>query len=345
MKEAPDKPDCSRSGSAARILVVEDEAILMAELKQTLDAMGFEVVAAVRSGEEAVALVAELTPDIVLMDIQLKGSMDGIEAAETIHSQYHIPVVFLTAYADKEKLERAQITMPFGFLLKPFQDRDLQVTMTMALHTARSDRQRRKMEAELKRSLAALTRKTEEMAALLSAARAILEYRDFEQSARHIFDQARAMTGAASGYIALLSDDGAENEVLFLESGGLPCDVDPSLPMPIRGLREVAYRTGRTAVDNRFSTSRWMDFMPAGHVALHNVMFVPLNLEGRACGLMGLANKPGGFTPADIEIATAFGDLAAIALHNSRLLRSSKRPSTPNDPPTADDGSSSSIER
>jgi CheY-like chemotaxis protein len=320
MNETPNRFDNAQAAVNARILIVEDEAILKEELKLTLTEMGFEVVATVKTGEDAVTSAAALLPDLVLMDIQLKGSMDGIDAAEIIQGQHQIPVVFLTAYAEKEKLERAQVTMPFGFILKPFQDRDLNVTITMALHTAHTDRQRREAEAALKRSLAMVTRKTEEMAALLSAARAILEYRDFEQSARHIFDQARAMTGAASGYIALLSDDGSENEVLFLEAGGLPCSVDPNLPMPIRGLREVAYRTGRTVMDNRFAASRWMDFMPAGHVTLHNVMFVPLNLGGRICGLMGLANKAGDFTSADNEMATAFGDLAAIALHNSRLL-------------------------
>jgi PAS domain S-box-containing protein len=105
-----------------------------------------------------------------------------------------------------------------------------------------------------------------------------------------------------------------------LDSGGLPCDVDPSLPMPVRGLREVAYRAGKTVFDNDFSNSEWMRFMPDGHVTLENVLFAPLIIQGRAVGILGLGNKPGGFTENDAAMASAFGELAAIALHRNRLI-------------------------
>lgn len=87
--------------------------------------------------------------------------------------------------------------------------------------------------------------------ALLSASQAILEQRDFATTARAIFDACREMTGATSGYVALLDKQGRENEVLFLEAGGLPCTVDPELPMPIRGLRSVAYHENRVVFDNQ----------------------------------------------------------------------------------------------
>ena len=128
------------------------------------------------------------------------------------------------------------------------------------------------------------------------------------------------MTGAQSGYVALLSDDGSENEVLFLEAGGLPCSVDPSLPMPIRGLRAQAYHTGRAVYHNDFMHSEWIKFMPEGHVTLKNVMFAPLNIGGKTVGIMGLANKPEDFVEADATLAGALGEVAAIALHNSRTL-------------------------
>ena len=117
--------------------------------------------------------------------------------------------------------------------------------------------------------------------AMMRATRAVLEQRDFATTARTIFDEARRMTGARSGYVALLSEDGSENELLFLEAGGLPCSVDPELPMPIRGLRAEAYRTGQAVMDNDFMASEWLAFMPAGHVDLRNVMFAPLVVEGR----------------------------------------------------------------
>jgi hypothetical protein len=128
------------------------------------------------------------------------------------------------------------------------------------------------------------------------------------------------MTGAISGYVALLNEHGNENEVLFLEAGGMPCSVNPELPMPIRGLRAIAYETHSAVYDNDFMKTTWVQYMPAGHVILKNVMFAPLNLNGKTVGILGLANKPSDFTDADAAIATVFGELAAIALSNSRYL-------------------------
>ena len=123
-------------------------------------------------------------------------------------------------------------------------------------------------------------------------------------SARAIFDACKELIGATAGYVALLSDNGKENQVLFLDSGGLPCTVDPSLPMPIRGLRLVAYDSGEVALENDFLFSEWQKFLPKGHVQLKNALFAPL----------------AGFTKRDAEMALAFGELASIALTNSTIL-------------------------
>jgi PAS domain S-box-containing protein len=155
-------------------------------------------------------------------------------------------------------------------------------------------------------------------AALVAASRAILENRLFKDAARAVFDSCKNLLGAKAGYVALLSPDGSENEVAFLDAGGLPCSVDPSLPMPIRGLRAEAYRTGKAVFENAFARSGWTKFMPPGHAHLDNVLFAPLTIEGKVAGLLGLANKPGGFTKHDARLATAFGELAAVALANSR---------------------------
>jgi len=165
-----------------------------------------------------------------------------------------------------------------------------------------------------------LERKQRELTALVSGATAILLQQGFIETARAIFDICRQITGATSGYIALLSGDGQENEVLFLESGGLPCDVDKELPMPVRGLRAESYKSGRAVFHNDFMNSEWIKFMPAGHVALKNVMFAPLVIAGKTVGLIGLANKAGDFDENDAAMAEHFGGLAAIALQNSRNL-------------------------
>ncbi len=117
----------------AKILVVEDEAIVAKDLQYRLKKFGYTVPAIASSGEEAINIAIEISPDLVLMDIKLKGSMDGIEAAEEIYKRLDIPVIYLTAYADENTLERAKITEPFGYLLKPFKERELQTNIEITL--------------------------------------------------------------------------------------------------------------------------------------------------------------------------------------------------------------------
>ncbi|MBC7172719.1 MAG: response regulator, partial [Polyangiaceae bacterium] len=107
----------------AHIMVVEDEPITAADLEQTLLGMGHELSAWADSGEEAVAQAKKLAPDLVLMDIRLRGEMTGIEAAERIRRDADIPVVFLTAFADRDTVDRACATHPYGYLVKPFTER------------------------------------------------------------------------------------------------------------------------------------------------------------------------------------------------------------------------------
>ena len=165
-----------------------------------------------------------------------------------------------------------------------------------------------------------LSIREKELHALMSGSKFVLGQKSFTESARAIFDHCKDLIGATSGYVALLSEAGEENEVLFLEAGGLLCDVDPELPMPIRGLRSEAYNTNKAVYHNDFMNSEWVDFMPSGHVILRNVMFAPLVIEGKTVGIIGLANKASDFNDNDAKMATGFGELAAIALQNNRNL-------------------------
>ena len=117
-----------------RILIVEDEAIVADDIRKSLQNMGYDVPSIASSGEVAIKKVEENNPDLVLMDIMLQGEMDGIEAASQIASRFDIPVVYLTAYSDEKILERAKITEPFGYLVKPFRDRELQINIEIALY-------------------------------------------------------------------------------------------------------------------------------------------------------------------------------------------------------------------
>ncbi len=178
----------------------------------------------------------------------------------------------------------------------------------------------RNMEQELTISFEKSRRRETEISALLKASRSVLQNKEFPDSARAIFNSCKELLGATAGYVALLSDDGKENEVLFLDSGNLPCTVDPTLPMPIRGLRAQAYNSGQVSVENDFNQSEWIRFMPKGHVHLKNVLFAPLLIEQTTVGVIGLANKTGGFTKRDAEMALAFGEIASVALANSQML-------------------------
>src|SRR5690349_20087451 len=107
-----------------RILIVEDEGIVAMDLQFTLEKLGHKVVGVVASGEEAVRRVTEDQPNLVLMDIRLKGKIDGFEAASQIQSKFDVPVIYLTAHAYKSTLARAKVTEPFGYILKPFEERE-----------------------------------------------------------------------------------------------------------------------------------------------------------------------------------------------------------------------------
>ncbi|MGB8645804.1 MAG: PAS domain S-box protein [Anaerolineae bacterium] len=121
------------------ILIVEDEAIVARDLRQRLRDMGYNVVGIASRGEEAIEKAQTLHPDLTLMDIHLASEMDGIQAATVIRQTCHIPVIFLTAYADEGTLSRAKITEPFGYILKPFEERELQTTIEIGLYRHRSE--------------------------------------------------------------------------------------------------------------------------------------------------------------------------------------------------------------
>lgn len=127
--------------SQATILVVEDETIVAKDIQCTLARLGYRAPATATSGEEALRKAAEIRPDLVLMDIVLKGPMDGVETARELRARYAVPVVYLTAYADDYALERAKSTEPAGYLLKPFQTAELRPTIEMALHRSQMEHQ------------------------------------------------------------------------------------------------------------------------------------------------------------------------------------------------------------
>lgn len=116
------------------VLVVEDESIVSKDIQHSLKKLGYNVVGAAATGEQAVKLAVETQPDIILMDIMLKGEMNGIEAATQIRTETNIPVIFLTAYADESTLNKAKVTQPYGYIIKPFKEIDIHTSIEMALY-------------------------------------------------------------------------------------------------------------------------------------------------------------------------------------------------------------------
>ena len=137
----------------ADILIVEDEALVAADLGDRLREMGYTIAGELASGEEALEKIPNLRPDLILMDIVLDGEMDGIEAARQVRSRWDTPVVFLTAHADHNTLRRARLAEPFGYVIKPFAEAELHATLEMALYKHKADSRVRKMEYWLSTTL------------------------------------------------------------------------------------------------------------------------------------------------------------------------------------------------
>src|SRR6056297_1803136 len=128
-----------------KVQIVEDEGVVALDIRRHLESFGYKVVGSHASGEEAISQFKTEAPDLILMDIRLQGQMDGIEAAQIIREQFRVPVIILTAYADEKTIERAKFIEPFGYIIKPFEERELRTNIEMALF-------RHRLETKLQRS-------------------------------------------------------------------------------------------------------------------------------------------------------------------------------------------------
>src|SRR5262245_44800563 len=140
----------------ARVMIVEDERITAEDIHDILSHLGYTVTAVVSAGEEAIREAERTKPDLVMMDIRIKGEMDGIEAAREIRERFGIPAIYLTAHADRETLDRAKLAEPLGYLIKPFQEAELLASIEMALHKQKVDerlKQRRELASSALRSM------------------------------------------------------------------------------------------------------------------------------------------------------------------------------------------------
>lgn len=222
-----------------RIMIVEDEVLISKDLEKRLNKIGYSVCCKATSAEKALELVEMVKPSLVLMDIVLKGEMDGIEVAEEIKNKWGVPVVFLTAYGDAERLERAKLTYPFGYILKPYQERDLKITVEMALYVAKADEERKKVEKALRESRERYKGIFENSFNGIAVLRAAEEQNDF--------------------IVLTLNDRGAQLEMIGAEpvSGKMLTDVINGAYES--GLFDIVKRVWKTGNSEHFTSSRYIE--------------------------------------------------------------------------------------
>lgn len=179
-------------------------------------------------------------------------------------------------------------------------------------------------ERKVKDLLVEMQIKNTEITELLTGAKKILEISSFDKTAQILFDSCKKLTGAKAGYVALLSEAGEENNVVFLDDGSDDSMAVLNWAMPAYGLREKAYINKQPVYHNDFNNSGSGKSMHNGHVLMKNVLFAPLILKNQAVGIIGLVNKPSGFTEADAGIVAAFSELASLALFNSQNIKELK---------------------
>jgi len=291
-----------------RILVVEDERIVAEDIRTTLDGLGYEVCGVVGSGEEALEAVDERGPDLILMDIVLKGDMNGIEAARKIRSTRSVPVVYLTAYSDDAMIERAKVTEPHGYMLKPFSDRELRSTIEMAMY-------KHGMEERLRR-LNAVVR------AIRNVNQLIVREKDPGKLLQGTSDCLVRTRGYYNAWIALL--DGSGNVTAWADSGfdgafGAPADRLRQGEIPPCARKALAAGNPVLIRDVR---SECPDCPLAGAHGSKGALAYRLQHEGRAYGVMVVsapldsiddADEPGLFREVGDDIAFALHALAVEA--------------------------------
>lgn len=185
--------------------------------------------------------------------------------------------------------------------------------------------EQKQSEATLHNIIKETNQRREEITALLESTRSILEHKGFKRAAREVFELCRKLIGARAGYVALVGEDGRQSIVLSVLPEQFEDRVGKLPHMPISRLSSKAFSSGRAVYENAFMESKWAKELPEGHQPINNILFAPLVVEGKALGVIVLVNKPGGFSNRDALMASAFGEIASIALRNSRTMEALER--------------------
>jgi len=294
----------------ARILVVEDEVIVAKILQSSLESLGYDVPVVVPSGEEAIEEAERTRPDLVLMDIILAGDMDGVEAAEQIRERFNIPVVYLTAHADDDTLQRAKITEPFGYLIKPFEERDLRTSIEIALYKHKAEE--------------ALRRRSRELVMLNEIGQAVTSSLNLNKVLALLLARARQVLDAEACSVALLNDSG---DLVFHYAEGEGAEAVIGLCLkPGQGIAGRIAQSGQPAlVPDVQADHHFYDEVDLGFTTCA-IVGVPLVVRDEVIGVLEIINKrQGTFTEDDVRLLESVATQAAIAIENARLFQETER--------------------
>ena len=294
-----------------RIFIVEDESLVAKDIEISLENMGYAVAGTASSGEEAITGVGEKNPDLVLMDIKLKREMSGIEAASQIRALFNIPVIYLTSHSDEEVLWNAKRTEPFGYILKPFEERELGSAIEIALYRHEME-MKAKWESDVNKSLSALYKP------LIAPASSI------EEIADTVLDNARSLTDSTHGYVGTIDPHTGDLVTHTLsEMMKNICKISPEKKKTVfpRG-EDVLYpglwghtlNTRKAFFTNTVEEHPASKGIPEGHLPLHRFLTVPVLLGKELVGQISLADKDVDYTEDDLKAVLRIAEFYALAI-------------------------------
>lgn len=292
-----------------RIMVIEDEQLVSLDLRVRLSAMGYNVTACVPSGEEALKAARSTGPDLALMDIGLKGDLDGVETARRLRSELGVPVVFITAYTDDATLGRAKVIEPYGYLVKPIQDNELRTAIELALYRRRAEaaeREHRALADALYSTVSALNSTLdldEVLDRILAGIERIVPH---EAAAIMLVEGGAARIVRQRGFEGRCPPDWALGELVsFDDAPALREVMAVSAPLIIPPAADGAVRYP-------FSAVKWA----RSHVC------APVRFEGETIGFLNLLSTQAQFfTEEHLKPLLAFADQVAIAVRNAHLYQ------------------------